>query len=571
MSCFGGVSSEQKRSLLEDRTPLGAYLSAKELSELAKILQTAKFAAGKPLPESPFYIVVTGQVEVREGSEVLCTKSSGSFFTRRAGLVAQQRHSISPSAARVTMPVDGRHSIVQSHEDESSGMIEVATQIVGKTSGRVLWVAVAKLEHFLDNVASRESRDVINAISRTNIGTQLSQVPFIQNAMLSAAELRTLGEICFYGHYPSGKDVFKQGDIAEYFYIILKGQVNITIDVKKLRGGDGDGGSEAVQSVTRGVGDSFGVAALVYNAAERKYSATASERTLCLIIDKSNFQKFLNTKASLETALMRSTKRFLLQRYSSMNIPIFAALDDERLYKAADLSSFAHYDKGDVIYRQGDAPKAFYVVLHGEVKMSTEQVADVGGGGVEAEPSVQTGPGLQRQETVGSLGDSFAKESKRVGAALIDEQEAVRSLTVGQHFGEVGVLLPQTPCIATTVAQCATTLLVLEGEAFRELFGTDQNLLAEMQIKLLRHGTTLRSCLNHQKCRPLFVKHIEGEYSGENILFYDAVWEQLPKVRAAKKEGNEAAGRVLLSDLVKEYIIDGANQQVNIPRPPEPP
>ena len=94
--------------------------------------------------------------------------------------------------------------------------------------------------------------------------------------------------------------------------------------------------------------------------------------------------------------------------------------------------------------------------------MSTEQVGDVGGDAPAPAPAPAS---LKRQQTDGNMNDSFTKEAKRVGAALVDESEAERMLTVGQHFGEVGVLLPQTPCIATVVAQAPTTLLVLDGES----------------------------------------------------------------------------------------------------------
>ena len=36
--------------------------------------------------------------------------------------------------------------------------------------------------------------------------------------------------------------------------------------------------------------------------------------------------------------------------------------------------SFTHFEKDAVIFRQGDAPHAFYVVLHGEVRMTTARV-----------------------------------------------------------------------------------------------------------------------------------------------------------------------------------------------------
>jgi len=140
-------------------------------------------------------------------------------------------------------------------------------------------------------------------------------------------------------------------------------------------------------------------------------------------------------------------------------------------------------------------------------------------------------------------------------------QAAERVLTVGQHFGEVGVLLPQTPCIATAVATTRCTLLTLESSAFIELFGQDGNLLAEMQLKLLRSGCTLKAALNHNRCKPLFVKHIEGEYSGENIKFYDDV----AMISRAASTTDTDGMRTKLKDNLAEYIVDGSPQQVNIP------
>ena len=90
------------------------------------------------------------------------------------------------------------------------------------------------------------------------------------------------------------------------------------------------------------------------------------------------------------------------------------------------------------------------------------------------------------------------------------------------HFGEVGVLLPQTPCIATCTCVQKCTLLTLDSMAFLELFSQDPNLLSEMQIKILREKSPLRSALNHKRTRALFEKHIESEFSGESVKFFDA-------------------------------------------------
>jgi len=124
-------------------------------------------------------------------------------------------------------------------------------------------------------------------------------------------------------------------------------------------------------------------------------------------------------------------------------------------------------------------------------------------------------------------------------------------------------LLPQTLCIATCTAKTKATLLTLEASAFLQLFGSDANLLAEMQIKLLRNGCTLKSCLQHLRCRPLFEKHIEGEYSGENIKFYDAVAEHVAQMAKPDASADELKAATLA--LVSEYVVDGSPQQVNIP------
>ena len=578
--CGGGTSLDKKLSWLQEESPLGAYLGADELLELAKLCVTSSFRPQSKLDESPFFIVMSGQVEVRDSSsgEVLCTKYPGAFFTRRAGLFLGKggRESLSkgsadqsftkksPKSADSPTPPSvaaSRSSIVKADDDilDVDDQVPVTTSVVGgRVGGRVLMLHMDQLDHFLQSVASPASVGVMNAVLRTNIGMQLSQVPFIQQARIDHAGLRALGEIAHYQNFEAGKKVFSQGDAAHWFYIILKGQVDITINARALRGA----GEELIKAGSRGVGESFGVAALVYNAAERKYSATASEKTLCLVITKENFSKFLGQKPELEATLMRSTKRFLLQRYAAMNVPIFGHISAALLDKAAKLAAFQHFQRGDVIYRQGDPPKAFYVVLHGEVTMSTEQAK-------RPEAKAEGGEGGEGGVRASTEADALEHDANRVANSFLS-RHAERTLTVGQHFGEVGVLLPQTPCIATCTAKTSCSLLVLDSAKFVDLFGQDRSLLAEMQIKLLRHGCTLRACLNHETTRPLFVKHIEGEYSGENIHFYDAVAHLLRQVKEAAAAGGggadaDADARKECARIVGEYIVDGSSEQVNIP------
>jgi len=128
-------------------------------------------------------------------------------------------------------------------------------------------------------------------------------------------------------------------------------------------------------------------------------------------------------------------------------------------------------------------------------------------------------------------------------------------------------LLPQTACIATCICSSKCTLLTLASAAFIELFGQDPNLLAEMQIKLLRDKTTLKAALQHKRCRALFEKHIESEFSGESIKFFDAAGSALIAAGLpGALEGPPAqALHMLAKQLIDEYIVENSSNQVNIP------
>ena len=87
MSCCGGTSAVRKRAILEANSPLGAYLDDAELDSLADLTLISRFAAGGSLPESPFYVVISGSVEVREDAQVLCTKQAGPGYICRSEII----------------------------------------------------------------------------------------------------------------------------------------------------------------------------------------------------------------------------------------------------------------------------------------------------------------------------------------------------------------------------------------------------------------------------------------------------------------------------------------------------
>ena len=113
-ACTGGVSHERKLELLE-RSPFFVYLNDEELETLARAFVTRKVSAGTALPNSPFYFVLHGDVEVRHEGRTLVTKHAGSFFSRHAGMAPRRTEAVAQAGEsrrnhRATTDTLGGHS-----------------------------------------------------------------------------------------------------------------------------------------------------------------------------------------------------------------------------------------------------------------------------------------------------------------------------------------------------------------------------------------------------------------------------------------------------------------------------
>ena len=292
----------------------------------------------------------------------------------------------------------------------------------------------AKLDAYYESW-SATAKEGYDAIVSTNLISLLSAVGFIRQAELGLEALQHLASLCSYLTLPEGAKVFRQGDPADCFYIVLKGAAEVQIDEQKLVGrrmsvsgtlnlnGGSAGSRTSEEHVTRGYGETFGLASFVLNAPTRQYGMVTTERSLFLIISKENFRPFLSVNPTLETCLIDSTKRFLLQRYAMLRSSIFHSFSEAELEVAARAARIERISQGQTVYSKGDAATAFYVVAHGELHR------DYGSGGSSGK----------------------------------------RQLKVGAYFGEIGVMLPRTGCLATIKATVDSTLLVIGKEDFVRL------------------------------------------------------------------------------------------------------
>lgn len=70
-------------------TPFFVYVQEEDFGMLARSFTAHRFSKGQVMPESPFYLVVRGELDIvlKGTPDILCIKHQGAFFSRNAGIV----------------------------------------------------------------------------------------------------------------------------------------------------------------------------------------------------------------------------------------------------------------------------------------------------------------------------------------------------------------------------------------------------------------------------------------------------------------------------------------------------
>jgi len=139
-----GSLMQRKVNALRLLSPFGAFFKEKELLDLARACSITSIRAGRELAESPFYVLISGVVTVKDTAtdDILCKKHQGSFFTRRVGL--------------------GQISTV-TH-------LAISTVLVGAQQGKVLMVSSSYLLGQFYGEVSTIGREAFLDICSSNIG-----------------------------------------------------------------------------------------------------------------------------------------------------------------------------------------------------------------------------------------------------------------------------------------------------------------------------------------------------------------------------------------------------------------
>ena len=168
--------------------------------------------------------------------------------------------------------------------------------------------------------------------------------------------------------YPKGRAVFRQGDAADAFYVVRKGEIQIVEE-------DESTGQERVMK-TLHRGESFGELALLMQTA-RSATARATGESELFQVDRSTFGRLL--------ANMTDVPEFVpsLQQLGELGaMPAFSHLDSAQLNELVEHGEWVNLSPGEVLMQQGEVGDDFFAIAAGKVSVVVDgERVDTAGAG----------------------------------------------------------------------------------------------------------------------------------------------------------------------------------------------
>mmetsp|Transcript_46118 Transcript_46118/g.111734 ORF Transcript_46118/g.111734 Transcript_46118/m.111734 type:complete len:1072 (+) Transcript_46118:255-3470(+) len=189
--------------------------------------------------------------------------------------------------------------------------------------------------------------------------------------------------------YKKGEDIFQQGDVGDYFYVLAEGKVKFYSNGKIIGRGER--------------GHSFGEAALLY-AAPRAATVTAAEDSTLYRVDQQTF-KFITQNSAQE---IRQQKLELLR-----NVDFLDNLLNDDLQRLCDLMVPRMVSKGEYLYQKDGEADAFYVLQSGEMRATDIVVGDTTFEDIIIQPGDYFGQ------------NALARDSPRENSVLAEEESTV--------------------------------------------------------------------------------------------------------------------------------------------------
>mmetsp|Transcript_3969 Transcript_3969/g.6107 ORF Transcript_3969/g.6107 Transcript_3969/m.6107 type:complete len:615 (+) Transcript_3969:62-1906(+) len=520
-------------------TPFDQYLSPVTLTEFASCFDgVIKSRPGKEiaLDSHKVYVVCQGEVDLStvypevEGK----VEAKGFLCRKRCGDIINVTQTEQDVKRRMTIKV--------------GKAIDVAEEIITTGSGESDIILVSSTMKALNDFTAvhPELAAPIKAICISSIEDRLLTISFLEG--IPRSKLNVLAAMCRYEAFDANQVVFNENSVGTKLYLVLSGTALVVAKDKLSSSRDVSSLSRPTSSYKRAIeksivlqrsfecggnqtpllssagevtiaelstGSFFGETALVFDIG-RTCSVKTSEKSLFLTIDRTDFRNFLRICSTIEATLTTSIKKRMVSKLSSLGIPFLTGIPEEMLTSLATSVSIQEVPMDHIIFRQGDVGDAFYIIVHGSVRVETNH----------------------------------------------DEGTNLGTLGPGQYFGEMSILFSDehTRNATVVVSSDKAILLSIDKDSFQRIFVSSNNpvLAAEFELRVLKHSANLKHILAHPLGVTSFRDFLEKEHAGENIDFWSAV-EDFATCTCESTRMEKAASIWLL------FCADYADRQVNLP------
>jgi CRP-like cAMP-binding protein len=155
--------------------------------------------------------------------------------------------------------------------------------------------------------------------------------------------------------FPAAYNVITEGEIAERFYIVRSGEVNVT---KR------DENDVPKRIAKLGPGDWFGEAGILDRRMRNASVRVSPSRPVQVYsFDAEVFEKIISPRIDA----FRGRQILARRREGLAQIPLFESLDDSDRERLAHAVREIHLPQKEVVFRQGDAGDRFYIIVEGAV------------------------------------------------------------------------------------------------------------------------------------------------------------------------------------------------------------
>ena len=154
-----------------------------------------------------------------------------------------------------------------------------------------------------------------------------------------------------YEYFSSNDCLFKYGDIASKFYVILEGKISIQVPIPNT--------NDYQEVATFESGSSFGELALE-SSKPRNASIFCIKACHFLSLEKKHYFKFIRR---VITEKKEDIKEFI------QNLPLFKSVSKNALFKLAFAIKEASFVKGQTVFKEGETAKNIFIIREGEIKL----------------------------------------------------------------------------------------------------------------------------------------------------------------------------------------------------------